>query len=529
MTARKSGFIVGAIAGAGVAAAALAGVGMRMGTADAAEAPVIRASMAGAPAFAPPPGAPLSFADIFEKVSPAVVQINVTSKASPQALRIPGLEGFDIVPRGQPKGKPGQKDQDGEDGDTPATPKQQSAGSGFFISADGYIVTNNHVVADADDIQVVMKDGRELKATLVGRDEGTDLAVIKVVDPKAKGADFPYVNFENQAKPRVGDWVITIGNPFGLGGTATAGIISAYNRDLQDTTSQFVNYIQIDAPINRGNSGGPSFDIYGRVIGVNSAIYSPSGGSVGIGFAIPADIAEATAKQLISGGKVVRGYIGVTIQDFSAESAEALGLKDVKGAIVAELVPGGPAAKSGLLPDDILTAVNGLPVANRSELTREVAKARPGEVIKMTVIRDGKPRTINVTSGTRPAEGALGLNDDDQDTDGGTTPTPDKPASQSIPALGMSLGPIDPTSRQTYKIDSEIKGLLITGVKGDSDAGEKGLAKGDVLSNINGSAIVTVADVNTAVANAKKAGRNSVLVKVIRQNRPVFVPLKIAP
>ena len=525
MTARKSGFIVGAVAGAGVAAAALAGVGMRMGTAGAAEAPAARPTIAAAPAFAPPPGAPMSFADIFEKVSPAVVQINVTSKASPQALRIPGLEGFDIVPRGQ-KGKPGQQE---DDGDTPATPKQQSAGSGFFISADGYIVTNNHVVADADDIQVVMKDGRELKATLVGRDEGTDLAVIKVVDPKAKNAEFPYVNFENQAKPRVGDWVITIGNPFGLGGTATAGIISAYNRDLQDSTSQFVNYIQIDAPINRGNSGGPSFDIYGRVIGVNSAIYSPSGGSVGIGFAIPADVAEATAKQLIASGKVVRGYIGVTIQDFSPESAEALGMPNVKGAIVAELVPGGPAAKAGLLPDDILTGVNGVEVANRSELTREVAKARPGEAIKMTVIRDGKPRTVTVTSGTRPAEGSLALNDDDQDQDGGAAPTPDKPASQRVDALGLTLSPIDPASRQTYKIDSEIKGLLITGVKGDSDAGEKGLAKGDVLANINGAPVTGVADVTGAIATAKKAGRNSVLVKVIRQNRPVFVPLKIAP
>ena len=524
MTARQSGFIVGAVAGAGVAAAALAGVGMRMGTAGAAEAPAVRPAVASAPAFAPPPGAPLSFADIFEKVSPAVVQINVTSKASPQSLRIPGLEGFDIVPRG--KKAPGQ---DGEDGDTPAAPKQQSAGSGFFISADGYIVTNNHVVADADDIQVVMKDGRELKATLVGRDEGTDLAVIKVVDPKAKNADFPYVNFENQAKPRVGDWVITIGNPFGLGGTATAGIISAYNRDLGDTTSSFVNYIQIDAPINRGNSGGPSFDIYGRVIGVNSAIYSPSGGSVGIGFAIPADIAEATAKQLIAGGKVVRGYIGVTIQDFSPEMAEAQGTPNVKGAIVAELVPGGPAAKAGLLPDDILTAVNGTPVANRSELTREVAKARPGEVIKMSILRDGKPRVVDVRSGTRPAEGSLSLNDDDQDQDGGAAPTPDKPASQRIDALGLTLAPIDPASRQTYKIDSEVKGLLITGVKGDSDAGEKGLAKGDVLANINGQAVNSAADVSNAVAAAKKAGRTSVLVKVIRQNRPVFVPLKIAP
>jgi serine protease Do len=526
MTARKSGFIVGAVAGAGVAAAALAGVGMRMGTAGAAETQQpVRVAMAGTPAFAPPPGAPMSFADIFEKVSPAVVQINVTSKASQPTLRIPGLEGFDIVPRGR---KPGQGQEDGE-GEAPTGPKQQSAGSGFLISADGYIVTNNHVVAEADDIQVVLKDGRELKATLVGRDEGTDLAVVKVVDPKAKGSDFPYVNFENQAKPRVGDWVITIGNPFGLGGTATAGIISAYNRDLGDNTSSFVNYIQIDAPINRGNSGGPSFDIYGRVIGVNSAIYSPSGGSVGIGFAIPADIAEATVKQLISGGKVVRGYIGVTIQDFSAEMAEAQGIPNVKGAIVAELVPGGPGAKAGLLPDDILTAVNGQAVTNRSELTREVAKARPGENIRMSVLRDGKPRTIDVKSGTRPAEGQLGLADDDQDKDGGAAPTPDKPTSQSIAALGLSLGPIDAASRQTYKIDSEVKGLLITAVKGDSDAGEKGLAKGDVLSSINGSAVNTTAEVNAAVASAKKAGRTSVLVKVIRQNRPVFVPLKIAP
>ncbi len=528
MTARKSGFIVGAVAGAGVACAALAGMGMRMGTADAAQAPVTRASVASAPTFAPPPGAPMSFADIFEKVSPAVVQINVTSKAKAPSLRIPGLEGFDIVPRGQRRpGQPGQDQQD-DDGDTPATPKQQSAGSGFFISADGYIVTNNHVVADADDIQVVLKDGRELKATLVGRDESTDLAVIKVVDPKAKGKDFTYVNFENQAKPRVGDWVITIGNPFGLGGTATAGIISAYDRNLQDNTSSFVPYIQIDAPINRGNSGGPSFDIYGRVIGVNSAIYSPSGGSVGIGFAIPAEVAEGVAKQLIANGKVVRGYIGVSILAFSSEMGEALGLPDVKGAIVSDVVPGGPAAKAGLLPDDILVAVNGVKIADSSELTREVSKARPGETIKISIIRDRKPRVVEIKSGTRPSESSLAVNGDDQDQNSDSA-TPDKPASQKVDALGLTLSQIDAAARQTYKIDPEIKGLLITGVKGDSDAGEKGLAKGDVLASINGAAVASAADVATAVETARKAGRTSVLAKVVRQNRSVFVTLKIAP
>ncbi len=524
MTARKSGFIVGAVAGVGVAAAAFAGMGMRMGTAGAAETPTItRVSTEAAPAFAPPPGAPMSFADIFEKVSPAVVQIDVTSKASLPAagLRIPGLEGFDIVPRGGKK--PGA---DGED-ETPAAPKQQSSGSGFFISADGYIVTNNHVVADADDIKVVMKDGRELKATVVGRDEGTDLAVIKVIDPKAKGAAFPYVNFENQAKPRVGDWVITIGNPFGLGGTATAGIISAYNRDLGDNSSKFVDYIQIDAPINRGNSGGPSFDIYGRVIGVNTAIFSPTGGSVGIGFAIPADIAENTAKQLIANGKIVRGYIGAQIQDFNEEMAEAQGLAGTKGVIIAELVEGGPGKKGGLLPEDIVTAVNGVAVKSMSELTREVSKAQPGQTIKLSVLRGGKPRIIEIKSGVRPSEDSL--NAGDNDNDNGAPTSPDKPQNQKYEALGLTLTPLDSAARSTYKIDPDVRGLLIAGVKTDSDASEKGLAKGDVLSSVNGAAVTTTGEVAAAIATAKKEGRTSVLAKVVRQSRPVFVPLKIAP
>ncbi|HPA40192.1 MAG TPA: trypsin-like peptidase domain-containing protein, partial [Phenylobacterium sp.] len=296
MSSKKTGYLLGVVAGAGIVTAAMAGAGMRLPAAQAETPYLIKASTA--PIFAPPPGAPLSFADIFDKVSPAVVSINVTSKVDASALRrqIPGLP-FDIVPRGAP-------DEDGEGGDNnaapngkgqPRLPTQQSSGSGFFISSDGYIVTNNHVVENADTIKVVLKDERELDAVVIGRDEGTDLAVIKV-----KGSNFTYVDFENSAKPRVGDWVIAVGNPFGLGGTATAGIISAYGRDIGET---FVDYIQIDAPINRGNSGGPTFDVYGRVIGVNTAIFSPSGGSVGIGFAIPADVADGITKQLISGGK----------------------------------------------------------------------------------------------------------------------------------------------------------------------------------------------------------------------------------
>ena len=529
MAARKSGFFVGAVAGAGVACAALVGVGLRMGPASAAEAPqVIRTSgaavaAAGAPPamFAPPPGAPLSFADIFEQVSPAVVQIDVTSKAAAAPkLRIPGLEGFDIVPRGQ-------KPEDGEE--AAPGPKQQSSGSGFFISADGYLVTNNHVVADADDdgINVVLKDGRELKATIVGRDEGTDLAVLKVVDPKAKGAAFPYVNFENQAKPRVGDWVITIGNPFGLGGTATAGIISAYDRDLGDSSSTFVDYIQIDAPINRGNSGGPSFDVYGRVIGVNTAIFSPTGGSVGIGFAIPADVAENTAKQLIAGGKVVRGYIGAQIQPFTTEMAEAQGLSDVKGAIVADLVPGGPAQKGGLMAEDVITAVNGVNIKSGSELTREVAKGHPGDTLKLSVLRGGKPRTIDIKSGVRPTEKELSLNDDDSDENGADAPA--KPQVQKSEALGMSLVPIDDAARRTYSIDPTVKGVLIDSVKTNSDAAEKGLRKGDVVTSVNGDPVASAAQVTSAVEAAKKLQRPSVNLRIIRAGRPTIVPLKIAP
>ena len=523
MAARKSGFFVGAVAGAGVACAALAGVGMRMGPAGAAEPmQVIRTSGAGAPApmFAPPPGAPMSFADIFEQVSPAVVQIDVTSKAAAAPrLRIPGLEGFDIVPKGQK----------GEDGEETPGPKQQSSGSGFFISADGYLVTNNHVVADADDdgINVVLKDGRELKATIVGRDEGTDLAVLKVVDPKAKGAAFPYVNFENQAKPRVGDWVITIGNPFGLGGTATAGIISAYNRDLGDSSSTFVDYIQIDAPINRGNSGGPSFDIYGRVIGVNTAIFSPTGGSVGIGFAIPADVAENTAKQLIAGGKVVRGYIGAQIQPFTKDMADAQGLTDVKGAIVASLVPGGPAEKGGLMSEDVITAVNGVEIKSGSELTREVAKGRPGDTLKLSILRSGKPRTVEIKSGVRPTEKELALNDDDSDE--GSAEAPTKPQVQKSEALGMSLAPIDDAARRTYSIEPTVKGVLIDSVKTNSDAAEKGLRKGDVVSSVNGESVSTSAQLVSAVEAAKKLQRPSVNLRIIRSGRATIVPLKIAP
>jgi len=524
MTSKKTGYILGAVAGAGVMAAAVAGAGMRLPSAHAEMAPggLIKASTA--PIFAPPPGAPMSFADIFERVSPAVVSINVTSRVDPDTLR--QIPGFGIIPRG-PRGAPDGGDDDDAspqggrtDKGQPKLPTQQSSGSGFFISADGYIVTNNHVVENAESIKVVLKDERELDAEVVGRDEATDLAVIRV---KGRGP-FPFVNFEGAGKPRVGDWVITVGNPFGLGGTATAGIVSAYGRDIGET---FVDYIQIDAPINRGNSGGPTFDVYGRVIGVNTAIFSPSGGSVGIGFAIPAEVADATTKQLISGGKIERGYIGATIQNFTGEMAEAQGLGEQKGAIVADISAGGPSARAGLQVGDVVTSVNGTTIKSSSELTRQVARVRAGDVLHLNVIREGKARTVDIRSGTRPSERELASNDNTGAGPGGRTP-PGAVAPAKAPVLGMSLGALDDTTRDRLNLPDGVRGALVEGVDQSSDAGTKGLRRGDVITLANGRALTAPADFAAVVDAAKKAGRSSVLVGVWRNGRTNFLPLKVS-
>jgi serine protease Do len=526
MTSKKTGYLFGAIAGAGVMAAAVAGAGMRLPAAHADQGQVIKASTA--PIFAPPPGAPMSFADIFEKVSPAVVSINVTSRVDPSLLRrIPGLEGlpFDIVP----KGGGGDDDEGGtppQGGRTekgqPKLPTQQSSGSGFFISPDGYIVTNNHVVENAESIKVVLKDERELEAKIVGRDEATDLAVVKVV-----GGPYPFVNFENSGKPRVGDWVFAVGNPFGLGGTATAGIVSAYGRDIGET---FVDYIQIDAPINRGNSGGPTFDIYGRVIGVNTAIFSPTGGSVGIGFAIPAEVAEQVTQQLIHGGKIQRGYIGATIQTVTTEMAEAQGLGDQKGAIVSDLTPGGPSARAGLVPGDVVVAVNGHNVKSSSELTREVAKASPGDALRLDVIRDGRRRMVEVHSGVRPSEAELAANDNGArrpgQGGGGGGAAPPAPVAPAV--LGLKLAPLDETLRKQLSLPADVHGAVVMGVDDSSDAGEKGLKRGDVIVRAGDRPVTTAADVSAVADAARKAGRSSVLVGVHRAGRTLFLPLKIA-
>ena len=520
MAVSKTGYVVGAIVGAGIATAALAGAGMNWPAANAGQNPMlIHASTA--PIFAPPPGAPLSFADIFDKVSPAVVSIDVTTKVDSRVLKgIPGFENFpfDIVPKGQDP-----DDKDGGDGKGSPGAQALSSGSGFFISPDGYIVTNNHVVENATEIKVTLKDERELKATIVGRDEATDLALLKV-----EGHGFPFVSFENSAKPRVGDWVIAVGNPFGLGSTATAGIVSAFKRDIGE--GPFVDYIQIDAPINRGNSGGPTFDIYGRVIGVNSAIFSPSGGSVGIGFAIPSEVAETVTRQLMAGGKVTRGYMGATIQNVTPDIADSLGLPGRKGALVADLVPGGPADKAGLQPGDVVLSVNGHPVASNTDLTRLVAESHSGDTLHLQLLRGGKTVNADIKSGVRPSEQDLakaGGNDDEDQPGGGA---PQGPAAPRPAALGMSFGPLDDSARRRYSLPADVRaGVVIESVSASSDAGQRGLRRGDVIVRAGEKEATAPTDIPAAVEAAKKGGRTSVLLQIHRAGRNLFVAIKIQP
>ncbi|HLI64864.1 MAG TPA: Do family serine endopeptidase [Caulobacteraceae bacterium] len=509
MASLKSGIIIG-LAAAGVAAVALAAGGVRVSPSSVGVSRVPTTMASTATIFAPPPGAPMSFADIFERVSPAVVSIEVTSKVSLKELQ--NIPGFQNLPNLTPKGDDG----DNNDDQAP-TQKAESQGSGFFISSDGYIVTNNHVVENATDIKVTLKDGKILPAKVIGRDKATDLAVVKV-----DGSNYPFVDFENSAKPRVGDWVIAIGNPLGLGDTATAGIVSAYGRDIGDS---FVDFIQIDAPINLGNSGGPTFDTYGRVIGVNSQIASPSGGSIGIGFAIPADVADAITKQLIAKGAITRGYMGASIENVTPEIAESLGMGDRKGALVADLTPDGPALRAGVKSGDVVVGVNGHEVDSASELTRLVAASHNGDTLHLAILRDGKPITLDVRSGTRPSEEQIAAN-----LNGSDNTAPTAPDASPVPhphVLGMTLGALDERTRRQFQMPADAHGALVLGVKGTSDASEQGVQAGDVIVRAGDLTVVAPQDVELAVANARKAGRTSILLGVRRDGRTAFVAVKM--
>jgi serine protease Do len=455
---------------------------------------------------APAAAAPPSFADIVAKVAPAVVSVDVDEKPTPAAAVVaPGAQTAPFGPgvQAQPFGPGGDADPFGQlrkfFGIEPQVPQGpvHATGSGFFISPDGYIVTNNHVVENASKVTVRSADGKTLPARIVGRDPATDLAVLKV-----DGDNHPFVSFEDRAKPRVGDWVVAVGNPFNLGGTATAGIVSALRRP-NVSGSSYVDYMQIDAPINRGNSGGPSFDLYGRVVGVNTAIFTPTGGSVGIGFDIPADVAASVAKQLIATGKVTRGYIGATVQDVTPDIAASIGVAAQHGALVADVTPDGPSARAGLQSGDIIEAVNGRAVTSASDLTREVGRVQPGQDISLQVRRDGRTQTLKVHSGLRPSEKQLASNDL-----GGGPPA-------AAGGLGLMVAP------------HAGGGLTVERVDPASDAGEKGLEAGDVIKRVGERPANSPADVRAALNAARAAHRDEVLLLVSHQGHNIYLPVKV--
>ena len=531
MVVKRNGLIAGLVLGAGAAGVAAAGVGMTLPQAQA-QAP---ARLFPAAQVAPM-GAPSSFADIFQRVSPAVVSIVVTTHLSrAEASEMEGVPfPFNQLPQFQTRpntrrGAPvNPNDGDGDGGGDGAGasdgPEAQAAGSGFFISADGYIVTNNHVVENSTKITVTLTDGRELDGKVVGRDEASDLAVVKVT-----GSDFPFVAFETQAKPRVGDWVLAVGNPLQLGGTATAGIVSYVGRDLPQESSGALpgQYLQIDAPINRGNSGGPTFDVYGRVIGVNTAIYSQTGGSIGIGFAVPADTADTIVRQLMQGKTIQRGYLGATIQDLSSEGGEALGLKVKEGASIADLVPGGPGARAGLQPGDIVLSFNGTQVKSSSALTRAVAQTHVGDQFRLGVLRGGRQLTLTVTAGVRPSvsqlnrtlNGQPGGDDSAGEGAGG-------PSTSRSTTLGVGVGLLTPAVRQAAGIPATVQGVVIESVRAGSDAQHKGVAKGDVIVQANQQVVRTPADLVAALAAVRRDGRLAVLLLINHQGRNAAVAVK---
>ena len=430
-------------------------------------------------------GAP-SFATLIERVKPAVVSVKVKIANASSADN--GVQ-MDNLP---PEIQQFLKRFGGTGGMNGAPQRSQpmmGEGSGFFVSADGYIVTNNHVVQNAKTVTVTMDNGKSLDAKVVGTDPKTDVAVIKVNEP----GDYPFVSFAKET-PRIGDWVVAIGNPYGLGGTVTAGIVSAEGRDIGD--GPYDRFLQIDAPINRGNSGGPTFNMQGQVVGMNTAIYSPSGGSVGIGFAIPASTVSSVESALEHGGSIARGYLGVQIQPIGEDIAENLGLKSASGAMVDKVMPGTPAADAGLKTGDVITKLNGQKVEDAADLTRQIGEMKPGAAIELTYMRDGAEKTAQAKLGDQKNETTAKADSAHTSTD------------QATPMLGIKLAPANEVA------GSGDKGVAIVGVDPDGAAAEQGLAAGQVILDVGGKPVSTPAEVKAEVANAKSQGKKSVLMRI---------------
>ena len=472
-----------------------------------AAAPLTSAQEINPSAVAPPNGAPMSFANLIERVSPAVVSISVRQSPDAAQQQLPeGLPpGFEEFFRGRP-GRPG--------------PAPTSLGSGFFVDQNGTVVTNHHVIEGAEEITVRTSDGRELLADIVGSDEATDIAVLRVRD----GGRFPYVTFDDASHVRVGDWVVAVGNPFGLEGTATAGIVSAMGR-RDAGTSAYVDYMQIDAPINRGNSGGPAFDLAGNVIGVNTLIFSPTGGNVGIGFAIPANTASQVVDQIVRNGRVSRGWIGVSIQALDADIARSLGLEEPRGALVATVVPDGPAARAGIQQGDVILTFNGERIEDSRDLTRRVGATPIGQSSRVEVLRNGQRRTLNLRLLERPSEQQLAANSTPNTTP--QTPPAQEGAGVAQSSLGLSVRPMTAEDRTRLGLAANEAGLVVTAVEPTSDAAEKGINVGDAILQADQRAVRTPQELASAAEAAQRANR-PILLQVGTRGGRGFVAVDVA-
>ena len=469
-----------------------------------------------APTVQTPYGAaPLSFADLVEKVSPAVVSINIKgdTKVAENDLQIPGMPD---IPEDSPlydffkhfrQGQPGQPGQPNNGLQAPHPHPTMAQGSGFFISPDGFLVTNNHVVEDAEDISVTMENGDKYPATLVGADPRTDVALLKVKAPK----ELPYVEF-SEKDPRVGDWVLAVGNPFGLGGTVTAGIISAHNRDIG---SGPYDYLQVDAAVNRGNSGGPSFNLDGKVVGMNTAIFSPSGGNVGIAFAVPSALVKEVVGQLKEHGTVDRGWLGVVIQNVSDDIADSIGMAEAKGAMITKVAEDGPAAKEDIKAGDVIVEVNGDKIDDSRDLARKIAELHPETDVKLAIMRYGEKHQVDMKLGTFPSGKKLAALEEEKPADAG----------EQLENLGLSLAPA------TKVPGAGDEGVVITEVTPDSDAADKGLKAGDVILQVAGETVSQPGDVvkgvKKAIDKAKDKDKVNVLIQVKTGDQTRFVALSL--
>ncbi|MES2326304.1 MAG: Do family serine endopeptidase [Pseudomonadota bacterium] len=478
----------------------------------------------GTSGLAPRAGAPMSFADLTAKLAPAVVYISTKQRVPVKAQTDPFEEFFRRMDPNQSQGG-SANDNSGADSAQPRTREAGSLGSGFIISPDGYVVTNNHLIqgltgtGTVDTVTVTTTDRHEYPARIVGRDETSDLALLKI-----DGHNLPFVRWGDSTKARVGDWVIAIGNPYGLGGTVTAGIISALHRGITGVGA-YDRYIQTDAAINMGNSGGPMFDLNGNVIGINSALISPTGASVGIGLAIPAEAAKPVIDSLMRGQRPSRGYLGASLQPVDEDLAPSLGIPKDSGEIVRSLVPGAPGATAGLQQGDVIVKVNGQQVTPDQTVSYLIANSAVGTRIPLEIIRGGRHATVVVTVAQRPTEETLAK------LGGGATPDTGTPAVPGAPqrALGLSLTPLTPDLARGANLPATAHGVLITAVDPNANAAEQGIQRGDLIVSVNNQPVASPAQVIAAVQAARKAGRTSVLLLIQRGATPaVFVGVDIS-